>query len=135
MVEGDYKVIFYFYLKWKNTYFLSGYIVTEELELSNFMVSLPWYEARYHHCLICEKFYTLGTFSSHVLDAHGMSMVLYRYVFISPPSKQYQFLDIIWQVFLKIFKFSNWSTKSSTIFVYFTNKQSEKYWNQIIHYR
>ena len=49
--------------------------------VSEMTMSLAWYEGRHHHCLLCERFLPLGTFSNHVIDTHGLSMILYRFVF------------------------------------------------------
>jgi len=58
-----------------------------ETECTEFSATLPWYEASNHHCLICERFYALGTFNGHVVETHGVSMVRYREQFPSDDLK------------------------------------------------
>ena len=59
-----------------------------ETECTEFSATLPWYEASSHHCLICERFYPLGTFTGHVVETHGVSMVRYREQFPSDDLKE-----------------------------------------------
>ena len=44
----------------------------EELE------KLPWYEVRYHECLICKTNYPLGSMNNHVNKVHNISIEAYR---------------------------------------------------------
>jgi len=40
---------------------------------------LPWYEARFHTCLLCEEEVPLGRFSSHLRQQHRTTFSAYRY--------------------------------------------------------
>jgi hypothetical protein len=42
--------------------------------------ALPWYEARFHVCLICEEEVPLGSFSLHVREQHQITFSRYRYL-------------------------------------------------------
>ena len=70
-----------------------------ETECTEFSATLPWYEASSHHCLICERFYPLGTFTGHVVETHGVSMVRYREQFPSDDLKEgiINKFNILWE--------------------------------------
>jgi len=42
------------------------------------LLNLPWYESRYHTCLMCSKELPLGSMYGHINELHKQSMVWYK---------------------------------------------------------
>ena len=71
--------------------------------------SLPWYEARYHTCLICNQQYPLGSMNGHVNETHNLSMYLYKEKF---PQDDFSAKNWTCSICNKVIKWTSQSIRS-----------------------